>query len=186
MIGNYLSPEEVELYADLFYICSVLLMIYPAIVNKHHYKNRFLIGLFVLQGAVQPFLSNIDPYLCYAAIFVLNLPFAIYAWSSGINKTWLYIAGITFVILLINMFMAPIYHYMHTEQLDPVQYLIYDDLSLIAILSLRTVQAYLIIKATDGFRGDIQYYLHDIRVRFNGDFNRYKLGLRNSRINEEN
>ena len=160
-------------------------MLGPAIVNRHHKRNRFLIAMFMWQACAQPFLSRIDPYIAAALIFSLNLPFALYAYGAASNRFWYYLAYISFLALFINIVMSIAYHYMHIDQLDPNSYLFYRDKTDTAMIAIALIQTYLVIKVTNGYRGDIRQFIRDAIVRARFDIGRAKLVLRGIRVVDE-
>lgn len=151
-----MTNENIQLGTDMLYIATAILMMYPWSKNRHHAKNLKIIKLFAAQGVLQPFLSPLNPYLVGMSILTINALF-IYVVYGRRGNWWICLVCVSIGVCLQGAVMMPIYHLMHIDAMDPQRYLIYHDSVTIAIILATAVQAFLIIGATDGFRGVGQF-----------------------------
>ncbi len=148
-----MTEESIVLCIDLFYISTALILIYPFVINRYYTKYRVLISLFVAQGVIQTFLAGLDPYVVYAVTFVMNAAFFTYVDLVRANVWGRYLVSASVAVWLAGITTMPGYRLMYTDQITPEQYLIYDNYVTIAIILLTALQTWLIIRATDGYRG---------------------------------
>lgn len=150
-------------------------MIYPAIANRCHHRNRILIMLFAGQGCIQPFISYFNPYLAFTIIFITGIYFTAYCWYSRSSKHWEYLTYVSAAIVGINIVMLPLYHFMHIDLLPAGQYIISDDRATTVIILLTAVQVYLIYRITANGRWQhFRNYINDFGARFIADLHSAK------------
>ena len=148
-----MTNGNIQLVIDLFYIATALLMIYPWAKNRYHWANLKIIKLFAAQGVLQPFIATQNPYLVGMSILIINFSFIYVTYGRRGNWWWNFLILVSALVCGLGIGMMPIYHLMHIDAMDPRRYLIYHDLVTNAIMAGTAAQAFLIIGATDGFRG---------------------------------
>ena len=116
-------------------------------------RDTLLIGLFMVQCALDRLLVNADPYMNYAIMLVNTIAFAYFVWCLRKNQYWHYLAIVTYIgtqLIATSLFL---YIAMDFGMLSPVAFITSHLYLLVFTCAITCVQAYLIIQGTNGLTG---------------------------------
>lgn len=166
---------------DLFYLGLLAVMAYRGYKHRNNNRNFALILMFVVHCALQPYIPYIGnlfgekaPYFVGVSIILISTGFALYAYFARVNKYWSYLALVASIGAVINAAMLILYHFFAIKRISYYEYLFYDDIATQVIIVLTMLEAYFIIRATNG-RGESRRYRRDAWLGYFADVGRLEL-----------
>jgi len=158
-----------EQYSIYFYLGIMLLLAWPIYKNRYNAAYSSLIGVFILMCALQPFFDN-DPdisekqaFTNYAYIIGFNFVYCVGCFRYGDNTYWFWLALLTGILCGWSGINALMFYTMVSERITPDQFIAFFDNGTVAIIIVKIVMTYLLIKAADGYRGDMAIFIRNLK-----------------------
>lgn len=137
----------------MIHYLAVIFLIIPAIINRHSKWNFVLILMFISQCLVQSYFEEGDPYVNYLFITAATVAFVIYCALLDFNRYWRWLTYLTVACIGANLLSIVLFLLTNSNVVSIELSLLFLDILAFFLYTATLGQAYLIIKATDGYSG---------------------------------